>query len=1221
MAAQGKKTKWHTTVVVISLCRKNSNEIVLQPYSAIKQIPNGIRYIIIKDKYATKELLCRKNETLRALGTLRHELLFMQPAVFPIRIFLFGEPYLETKRQTIVLPQREKLLCLLARLILQPGKSLSRKNLAFTLWLDDSEAEALANLRRHLYLVRNLLPPAARELLLITSQTVSWQASPLVWVDVIAFEQAGETLEEMERAVELYRGDLVVGIEGDEFLIGRREALRERFLMFLRKLAQGYAERGNLDRALDWARRLLAQESWDEEIVRLKMTLEAQTGNRAAALATYQNLVRELERELDTQPMPETMALYSDILHNRLPRPAVLQKAAAPLFIGREAELEQLSALFRNLINGQGRMVFISGQAGVGKTALLQEALRRLAEDLGAAAPRALWGTCPPPMRDSPPRPYAPLEQILNAAAPLLARSDRIPPEWLNRLLPLVPDLALLKHGLLAPAQPNADELRAALRQAFHALALDRPLILILEDMHWADDASLEALREMAETCPTLPMLILITHRLDDLPLPLLQLKRTLRQRRALIELPIQTFSLDEAQLLLKSLLHEETLPPSLSEELTRYANGLPLLLSEAAEAIRHARGERPTLPNLHDSIVLRIGKLSRAAQEMLEATALLGFSFSSRELEALLGWPEPAFTATLDNLIANRFLTEVSLPGAPDYAFPHQLIHEIILETIPPARAVHLHQRAALALQQVHATESGFAGQIALHCEAGDLPLPAARFWLEHARENTELAAFDAALQSIERAESLLAGDFSLESCRLQAEAILQRGVIAYYRGQMSDALSLLQEALRRGNDFPPVRAHALSRLAYALYTSDRYAEAWQSADESLMLARTLADSQAIRGALNIRGMSALMLGHVQESIRDLREALSMDAAHSATSVQTVQSLNYLGTALVFAQDYAGAGKILAQAVELARRGGLQRVESAALTMQAQMLLNCGRYSQAVETYSQAIEAGGNSHLPSLWGKFAGRGAAYLRMGRLREAQSDFERGLELARQVKSAYGELLLRSYLAFTALAAGRVPADSLSALEHEAIAQDLHAVVLTVALFRARLRRLAGDGGQADAAHRRAVQAAQASGVPQFLQNAQLEWLYTQAQSGPVDRKLLETLTRQAREAGETPQQALAKLTLAAILRSENRLAEALATAREALTLARACPDAILIGESLWLIRGVYQTIGQEKEAQTARAELLSLAETAFAPFRLVAENLPAASLRESVLRAS
>lgn len=1134
-----------------------------------------------------------------------------------LQIFLFGEPCLEIDGQTIALPQREKLICLLTRLVLQPGQSLSRKNLAFALWSDGTEAEALANLRRHLYLLRNLLPPPLHDLLQISPQSVGWQASPLCWVDVNEFEQAGESLEALEHAVELYRGGLALGVEGDDFLIARREALRSRYLDFLKKLAEGYLERREFARALEWARRLVALEPWDEEAVRLKMTLEAQTGNRAVALATYQNLARDLERELDTQPMPETMALYSDILHNRLARPSLSQKAAAPPFVSREAELEQLAGLFRSLVNGQGRVVFISGLAGVGKTALLQEAIRRLAEDLGDAAPRVLWGTCPPPTGDSPPRPYAPWEQILNAAAPLLARSEQMPPEWLNRLLPLVPDLALLKHGLLAHSQPNADELRAALRQAFHAMALDRPLILILEDAHWADDASLEALQELTETCLALPLLILVTQRLDDLPPPLLQIKRALRQRRALVELPLQTFSPNEAQLLLKTLLREKTLPPSLYEELTRYANGLPLLLRESAETIHHARGGRPALPTLRDSIALRLGKLSRAGHEMLEAAALLGFSFSSRELEAVLGWSESAFTAALDNLSASRFLTEVSLPGAPDYAFPHQLIHEIILETIPSARAVHLHQQVALALRQVHAAESGFAGRIAAHYEAGGLPLPAARFWLEHARENTDLAAFDAALQSIERAESLLGNDSSLESRELRAQAAIQRGVIAHYRGQVSDALPLLKEALRLSSDFPALRTHALSRLAYALYTSDRYAEAWKFADESLLLARALADSQAVTRALNIRGMAVLMLGRTQEAIRDFREALSIETVNSAPSVQTVQSINHLGTALVFAQDYTGAAEALTKTIDLAHRGGLRRLESAALTMQGQVAFNCGRYSQAIGIYRQAIEVAGDSYLPGLWGKFAGRGAAFLRMGCLAEAQSDFERGAEIARQVESRYGQLLMRGYLAFMALAAGRAPVDSLLALESDAAALDLHAVVLMTALFRARLQRLAGDLERSDAAHRRAIQAAQATGVPQFLQNAQLEWLYTQAQRSMAERELLETLTRRAEDSGELPQQALAKLTLAAMLRFENRPAEALTAAGEALALARACPDAILIGESLWLMMGLHQAMGQENEAQAARAELLSLAQTAFAPFRLAADDPSSESLREIV----
>ncbi|GAB4488022.1 MAG: hypothetical protein Fur0016_04940 [Anaerolineales bacterium] len=1145
----------------------------------------------------------------------------MQPVAPLARIFLLGEPRLEYETETLPLPGRESLLRLLVRLALQPGQILSRRNLAFSLWPDSPEPEALANLRRHLYLLRSLLPPALQDILVVEAQTVSWQTSPCLWLDVNAFEQAGQSLEDQERAAELYRGELAQGIEGDDFLIARREALRQRFLSILKNLAQGYAQRGDLTRALDWTRRLTLHDPWDEETIRLKMTLETQSGNRAAALATYQNLARELERELHAQPMPETMALYSDILHNRLARPSPSPKSAAPLFLRRETELEQLSRLFRRLAGRQGQVVFISGPAGVGKTALLQEALRRLTEEGRDQPPRVLWGACPPPLADSPPPPYAPWSQILTAAAPLLARSAEISPEALNRLLPLAPDLSLLRPGLLSPAQPNTAELRAALRQALHALALARPLILILEDAHWADDASLDLLRELTETYPAQPLLILVTHRLENLPLALLQVKRTLRQRRALLEIPLHAFDDEEARDLVKILLREATLPPALYAELIRYAQGLPLLLREAAETIRQARGRRTSLPTLRESIAFRLEGLNRAARDMLETAAVLGFSFSSQELAAALGWDPAAQAAALDTLAAHRFLTESSVPGDSEYAFPHQLIHEIILEAIPAPRAVFLRQQAALALQQVHPGENGFAARIAAHYQAANLPLPAARFWLEHARESADLAAFDAALQAIQRAEALLEGGSSLESRELRAQAALQRGVIAHYRGQAAEALPLLEEALRSCSDFPPLRAHALARLAYALYTCDRYAEAWQMAAESLLLARALSDSQAVTRALNIRGITALMMGRREEAIRDLREALTLEEALAQPSAQTVQSLNHLGTALVFAQEYAAAGETLAKTVELARRGGLRRLESAALTMQGQTALNCGRYLEAIQIYSQAIEVAGDSYLPGMWGKFAGRGAAYLRMGRLAEAQADFTRGLEIARQVESRYGKLLMRAYLALTALAAGRAPADSLTALEEEAAAMQLPAVALLAGLYRARLLRLAGEDERAAEAHQRAIQAAEASGVPQFIQNAQLEWLNAQSQTAPIDSAALEILSAQAQTAGEIPQQALAKLTLAALLRSENRLPEALTAAEEALSLARACPDVILTGEALLLLWQLHQTLNQPQPAQSCRAELLALAQTAFVPFQLAVDSRSAASMRDVILRHS
>ena len=1143
-------------------------------------------------------------------------------AAEPLRIYLLGEPRLEVGKRPIALPQREMLLRLFVRLVLASGQPQSRKNLAFSLWPDESEAKALANLRRHLYLLRNALPPAVQRFLLIASQTVSWGDAHDYWLDVRTFEGDSEDIDELEQIVSLYRGDLAASIYTDEYILTRREELRSRYLALLKKLTQACLERNELERALQWSRKLTAQDRWDEEAMRLQMTLEALAGNRAAALATYQTLVRELESEMHTQPMPETMALYSDIINNRLPRPVRQQKPPPEsYFVSRGRELTQLQSLLVGLRNRQGKIVFISGEAGVGKSFLLQEALRRFMESRRDDAPRLFWGHCPPPVGEASIRPYTPWRQIIAAAAPLLARSTEIPPQWLNRLLPLVPDLSLLHPGLLAPSQPDAAELRAALGQAITFLALDRPLVLALEDVHWSDAASLELLADLSETCQALPLLLLVTHRLAEAPTALLDLKRDLRRRRCAQEIPLSAFDKQETHLFLEKMLGSKAITAALLDEIQRYAGGMPLLLHEAAESLGQAQSlTRRSPASLHEAIRMRLTQLDNQARQMLEAVAVLGFSFSHQEMETMLDWQPAACAAVLDGLQARGLILNAVSSGLDDYTFSHQLIHQIILGEIPHQRAVILHEQAAHTLETVHAGRPGFAAEIAVHYEAAQQAFPAARFWLMHAQELTEVAAFEQAEEAIERAVALLGEErASHKSRELQAQAALQRGVIAHYRGEATQALARLESALNICREFPSLYAHALARQAYALYTCDRYPQAHQAASQSLEMARTLQDKPAIVRALNIRAITALMMGRPPEAVQDLQEALSLEKA-ATPSAQLVQSLNHLGTALVFVQEYTRAQEMLTQAVEFSRRGGLRRIESAALSMLGQIALNQGRYDEAIRLNSQAIGVVGAAYLPGLWGKFAGRGAALMRRGSLDEARKDFQQGLEIAHQVNSVYGQLLMRAYSSLVALAQGRAPDDRLSQLEAEATGLDLHAVVVLTALARAGLWRLLGEWEQALAACQCAAQAAQASGVLQFIQNARLEELITQALGGGIaDPSELDRLSQAAQASDEVPQQAQAKLALAALLKQKGQFAEALAACQCALTLARACPDQPVVGESLLLLMRLHMERGEHPQAEACRAEIRSLARSAFAPLELGLGDTDCTALRDTVIK--
>jgi len=267
-------------------------------------------------------------------------------------------------------------------------------------------------------------------------------------------------------------------------------------------------------------------------------------------------------------------------------------------------------------------------------------------------------------------------------------------------------------------------------------------------------------------------------------------------------------------------------------------------------------------------------------------------------------------------------------------------------------------------------------------------------------------------------------------------------------------------------------------------------------------------------------------------------------------------------------------------------------------------------RLSEAIRIYSQAIQASEETNLPGLWSKLAGRGLALLRMGRLAEAHQDFTRGLEVARQIEGTYAGLLMRTYLALADLAAGRAPQDSLARLEAEAAAHRIHAVALTAGLGCAGLGRLLGEHETALAACQRALRAAEASGVPQFAQHAELEAALIQAMAGALDPARLEALTQAARLAGELPQQARASLALAIHLEQRGDPTGALDAAQRALALARACPDLPLIGECLIALMRLHKVLGRASDADACRAELRDLAGQAYAPLALALDPDPA-----------
>jgi len=774
---------------------------------------------------------------------------------------------------------RPRSIELIALCALTPQRSLPRSAICAHLWPDMRDDDARANLRRLLSDVTAALS-AYGEILTTDRATIQWNPNASVTVDVIEFDRLARDASGFERAVELYRGDLLEALYED-WLLAPRDRLRASAVQMSHSLGNDALRARDFPRAVALARRALDLSEWREDNLRLLMTALYAMGNRAEALAEFDRFNETLAREMRVEAMHETIALREAILADvpipqTLPSPAFAAHDEEHALAGRQAEFSALQAAWDRAVRGAGATIFVGGEAGIGKSRIARELVRHV-EDRGD---RALVSHTSPDATTT----YQPLIDVVSAGMSALAAVD-LEDVWFASLATVVPELSKLRVTTAEPpaldASKGAERVREGFARALEAMARRRPLLVVLEDLHWADVDTVDAIAHVARRIRGSAILLVLTHRSEETPLshPLRALRRTL-----LAEHRASTVSLGAlppeavAELVTEAVGSGDT--AEFATEVARASGGNPLF---ALQILRHhaeqgsALNESP--PEVQALVRARITLLDPDVRSMLNVAALIDERFTVEELAETAGIDEGKVLTSLDPLLDARYVRWSALPGF-SLTFSHQLLRDAVVGGMTREGRPALHRRIAQVLERTRSGDATATALIARHFELGGLRDRAYERYLEAARAAAAVYAFRSARDLAHHALSVATDpERRFEALRVAVRA--DEAIAAASEAYAFDVDAFVQAAedLDASRRFEAL----LARCRCSLVALDRVAAA-VDVERLLASARASGNKRELRDAYDHSGQLAFMQGNIQDACDAYTQALEYAEEADAT-------------------------------------------------------------------------------------------------------------------------------------------------------------------------------------------------------------------------------------------------------------------------------------------------------------------------------------------------
>ena len=692
------------------------------------------------------------------------------------------------------------------------------------------------------------------------------------------------------------------------------------------------------------------------------------------------------------------------------------ERADLTPYTGRDAELASLQGQVQQTHAGQGRVTTVVGEAGAGKSRLLYE----LCERVGQTGVRILQGRCRPPGRMAP---WVPFVEILFDALSLrgLARQEYNAEDVIGRarafdaaLEPFVPLylhlLSLDSEAAPLPKHLQGEHLRAALPEALAAIVVAQArratTLVLFEDWQWADEASREALRRLAEMVDTHALMIVVTSRPEPGALT--------GVADGASRIQLAPLARDATAAIMRAALHVDRVSDALAARVHERTGGNPFfleqvcrtLLEEGAvtthqgEAVAASGVEVLRLPDTVQAVIRsRLDRLDQDSRDVLRVASVIGREFGQVLLGDVLG-PDVSPAAALERLKGSGLIQQTAVLPEPTYRFRHVLTQEVAYDSLLERQRRSLHEVVGRTIERSLTNRgSDVAPLLAHHFAHAEMWREAVHYGSRAAERAASLSQFADALTTLERVRGWIARlpdddvrtdalvDLLLHEERLSetlglrgrqqqiaeelidllaprgpsaslAQAYLRQGDVATLLKRFDAAARTLSTALRLSRELGEgaLECNALRSIGLLHWHQGRHADALEVARRALTIARESGDDLMVAGDLANIGMILKGMGDYPGALASLEEALAIPALGAHPS-KLLYALHTLGNVHRSLGDIDRALECLHRCDEIALANLLSIPRSFHLTAIAHVYLQQGRVEDALGTYRQAIE------------------------------------------------------------------------------------------------------------------------------------------------------------------------------------------------------------------------------------------------------------------------